>query len=122
MAFFVIFTLQKPINMKTKIIAVAFFAIVFFSCGGSKSIPPPPPPMITTPTPTVEENQADSASDLAEGKSLYENNCAKCHSLYNPKDFSKESWKPILLDMQIKAGISDEQREKIYNYVVSGSN
>ncbi|GAA4052249.1 cytochrome c [Flavobacterium chungnamense] len=108
--------------MKTKILAVALLAIVLYSCGGSKSVPPPPPPPplnITYKVPTVEAKQADSASDLAEGKSLYENNCAKCHSLYNPKDFSKESWKPILLDMQIKAGISDEQREKIYNYVIS---
>jgi cytochrome c5 len=112
--------------MKTKILSAVFFAIVFFSCGGSKSVPspapPPPPPIITETTPTVEEQQVASASDLAEGKSLYENNCAKCHSLYDIKDFSKESWKPILLDMQMKAGISDEQREKIYTYIVSGNN
>jgi len=106
--------------MKTKILAVALFAIVLYSCGGSKSVPPPPPPLTTTnKTPTVEDKQADSASDLAEGKSLYENNCAKCHDLYKPKDFNAEQWKPILLDMQKKAEISDEQREKIYNYIIS---
>jgi mono/diheme cytochrome c family protein len=109
--------------MKTKILAVALFAIVLYSCGGSKSVPPPPPPLTTTnKTPTVEAKQAVSASDLAEGKSLYENNCAKCHDLFKPKDFNAEQWKPILLDMQKKAEISDEQREKIYNYVVSGNN
>ncbi len=108
--------------MKTKFLAVALFAIVLYSCGGSKSVPPPPtpPPLNTTyKVPTVEAKQADSASDLAEGKSLYENNCAKCHSLYNPKDFNAEQWKPILLDMQKKAEISDEQREKIYSYLTA---
>jgi mono/diheme cytochrome c family protein len=103
--------------MKTKILAVAFFAIVLYSCGGSK--PVPPPINTTYKVPTVEAKQADSASDLAEGKSLYENNCAKCHSLYNPKDFNAEQWKPILLDMQKKAKISDEQREKIYGYLTA---
>jgi len=108
--------------MKTKILAVALFAIVLYSCGGSKSVPPPPPPppqTTTNKTPTVEAKQADSASDLAEGKSLYENNCAKCHDLYKPKDFNAEQWKPILLDMQKKAEISDEQRDKIYNYLTA---
>lgn len=94
--------------MKTKILAVALFAIVLYSCGGSKST-----------TTVVEPKKVDFTADLAEGKSLYENNCAKCHSLYATKDFSAEQWKPILLDMQKKAKISDEQREKIYNYVIS---
>ncbi|GAA4071879.1 cytochrome c [Flavobacterium cheonanense] len=98
--------------MKTKILAVVLFAIVLYSCGGSKSVPPPPPP-------AVEAKQPENASDLAEGKSLYENNCAKCHDLFKPKDFSAEQWKPILLDMQKKAKISDEQRDKIYNYVTA---
>lgn len=103
--------------MKTKILAVALFSIVLYSCGGSKPVPPP----INTrySVPTVEAKQADSASDLAEGKSLYENNCAKCHDLYKPTDFNAEQWKPILLDMQKKAEISDEQRDKIYSYLIA---
>jgi len=94
--------------MKTKILAVALFAIVLYSCGGSKST-----------TPVVEPKKIELTSDLAEGKSLYENNCAKCHDLYKPKDFNAEQWKPILLSMQKKAKISDEQREKIYSYLTA---
>ena len=56
-------------------------------------------------------------SELAEGKDLYENNCAKCHKLYSPKDFTAEQWTPILIDMQKNADLSDEQRIKVYNYV-----
>ncbi len=52
-----------------------------------------------------------------EGQFIYENNCAKCHDLYNPKDFNAEQWKPILLKMQKEAKISDEEREKIYAYL-----
>ena len=94
--------------MKTKILAVALFAIVLYSCGGSKST-----------TPVVEPKKVGLTSELAEGKSLYENNCAKCHGLYKTNDFNAEQWKPILLDMQKKAKISDEQREKIYSYLTA---
>ena len=47
----------------------------------------------------------------------YENNCAKCHKLYNAKDYTAEQWKPILVSMQKKAKITDQEREKIYTYL-----
>ena len=52
-----------------------------------------------------------------EGKLIYEKNCANCLGLYNPTDFNAEQWKPILLSMQKKANISDEEREKIFDYL-----
>ncbi len=55
--------------------------------------------------------------ELAEGKELYDNNCAKCHKLYDPKDFSAEEWKPIVMVMQKKAHLDDLQGQKIYNYL-----
>jgi cytochrome c5 len=56
-------------------------------------------------------------AELAEGKSLYENNCAKCHKLYDAKDFSTEEWKPIVASMQKKAHLDNLQGQKIYNYL-----
>jgi cytochrome c5 len=55
--------------------------------------------------------------ELVEGKGIFENNCANCHDLYAPQDFTAEQWKPILLRMQIEAKISDEEREKVYAYL-----
>ena len=46
-------------------------------------------------------------------------NCAKCHSLYDAKDFTAQEWMPIVMRMQKKAKISDEQREKIYAYLTT---
>jgi len=54
---------------------------------------------------------------VAEGKIMYENKCANCHKLFAPTDFSKEDWPPILLRMQVKAKISDEDMAKVNNYV-----
>ena len=91
--------------MKTKLIAIASFFLIISACSSNKST-------IQEPTTIAVKMNKDEA-----GKMLYENNCAKCHDLYSPKDFNAEQWKPIMLSMQKKAKISDEQREKIYSYV-----
>lgn len=59
-------------------------------------------------------------ADLAAGKTLYENKCAMCHRLYEPREFTPEAWKPILKSMAIKANIDDAQRDQVYRYIVSG--
>jgi mono/diheme cytochrome c family protein len=94
--------------MKTKIItSVALLAVFLYSCGGSKTV---------AAVETVKKVELSPA--LAEGKGLYENNCAKCHKLYDPADYTAEKWTGILKWMQPKAQITDEQRTSIYNYLV----
>lgn len=95
--------------MKSKIVTIALLAIALYSCGGSKSA-----------APMTEAKKVEMTPALAEGKVLYESNCAKCHKLYATTDFSKEEWRPIVTEMQKKARLSDEQGNSIYNYIISG--
>ena len=67
--------------------------------------------------PTNEAKPLVMTPALAEGKDLYENNCAKCHDLFKPQDYSKENWAPILVSMQGKAHLSDIQMASISNYI-----
>ena len=97
--------------MKTKYFLIGLFGLLIYSCS-PKIVPPPPPPVAV-------KSDKIFGSLAEEGKYLYENNCAKCHKLYDPKSFSSEDWKPILVRMQKKAKISDDQREKIYNYIIT---
>jgi cytochrome c5 len=90
--------------MKTRILVLALVGIFIYSCSPK-----------TAPAPT--EAKIELSPELAEGKNLYENNCAKCHNLKNPKDYNAQEWQPIMIRMQKKAKISDTDREKIYNYV-----
>lgn len=94
--------------MKMKILTSALVVFLIYSCGGSKSA-----------TPMVDAKKVVTTTSLEEGKSLYESNCAKCHKLYEPTDFSKEDWKPIVREMQKKARLTDEQGTSIYNYLIS---
>ena len=68
---------------------------------------------------TINKKPIITTETLAEGKNLYGMNCAKCHKLYDSKDFTAEEWTPIVMRMQKKARISDEQREKIYAYLTT---
>ena len=92
--------------MKIKLLAIAAVFGVVSACSPNKAI-------------TKESNTIAVKMNKDEaGKMLYENNCAKCHQLYDAKSFSKEQWTPIMLKMQKKAKISDEEREKIYAYLI----
>jgi len=93
--------------MKIKLSAIVFVFALFYACSPKVSQPEA--------TKTIE---ATLSPELAQGKVLYENNCAKCHDLFNPKSFSAEQWIPIMLNMQKKAKISDEEREMIYAYLI----
>ena len=110
--------LQKQSGMKSKIITLAAAALFVVSCGTQKAAPvaaaEPAPP-----TATETAKAVTLTPELAEGQNLYENNCAKCHKLYDSKDFTAEEWTPIVMRMQKKARISDEQREKIYAYLTT---
>ena len=119
--------------MKVKIIVVILLCIILYSCGTKIS----PQQQTEKGLVVVPENKIVKedipentqtaqlpnfmmlSPEQAEGKDLYDNNCAKCHKLYNPKDFNSEQWKPILEVMQKNAGLTDEQRIKVYTYLTS---
>ncbi len=93
--------------MKTRISIISLIALLIFACSPKTS-------------PTTSTNQTAKivlTPDLIAAKMSYENNCAKCHELFKPKDYTAEQWKPILLSMQKKANITDQEREKIYAYL-----
>lgn len=64
-----------------------------------------------------EGRQLVMTAALAEGKDLYENNCAKCHRLFEATEYKKEDWSPILVEMQKKAHLNDAQMASISNYI-----
>ena len=104
--------------MKYKIIALIALTVIIYSCASKSSVPTTEvkktEPVVTTAEVTIATVMTP---EIAEGKSLYENNCANCHKLYNTKDFSSEEWKPIVARMQKKADLDDLAGQKIYNYV-----
>ncbi|CAM4256260.1 cytochrome c [Flavobacterium terrigena] len=112
--------------MKTKITIGLFALAIAYGCTAKKAVAPTPEVkevVVATDAAMVAMVEplkpVATAETLAEGKSLYEMNCAKCHKLFDPNTFNTEEWTPIVLRMQKKAKISDEHREKIYAYLTT---
>lgn len=103
--------------MKLRILSIAFAAVVLTACGSAKSTAVASAPPAATTAETVPAKEL--TPELAEGKNLYENSCARCHKLYEPAKFSKEEWQPILVRMQKKAKLDDVKMASITNYIHS---
>jgi cytochrome c5 len=104
--------------MKSRILTLTAVVLLLASCGTQKTA------TVATkePTATAVTEIAKPAAltpELAEGKNLYENSCARCHKLYDAKKFTQEEWKPILTRMQKKAKLDDTQITSISNYITS---
>lgn len=107
--------------MKQSIFNFIFFSLIFAGLLASCS-PKITPPVVTT-TPTISEakveSNANSPERLALGKTIFENSCGKCHDLHNPTDYNAQDWVGIMNWMAPKANLNEEQKNMVYNYVVS---
>lgn len=103
------------------------------ACSSKKAVATTPEPVVpvavektVTENAVVEETEPAAKvltpEEIAQGKTLYENNCAKCHKLFAPADFTQKKWEPILARMQKKARMDDAQMTVISSYITSELN
>ncbi len=59
-------------------------------------------------------------ADLQSGRSVFINNCGRCHSLYSPDNYSAASWKTIVPNMASRAGLSATESLQVLKYVTRG--
>lgn len=100
--------------MKINTIGLAVLLAAFSSCRSKSVTVAPTPPA----TPTITTPMAPD-TEVAAGKVAYENNCAKCHRLFEAKEFSKNDWAPILVRMQKKSHLENAEIAQISNYIYS---
>lgn len=67
---------------------------------------------------SVEKTQSATVShaQYLEGKAVYETNCAKCHKLKDPHNYTSEEWGKWVDKMAPKAKLTDEQKQQVYNF------
>jgi mono/diheme cytochrome c family protein len=107
--------------MKIKYILMAFAALAIASCA-SKIVAMEPSDHAVPQMPKVSETLPISEERIVEGRATYQNNCAKCHKLYSPTEFSRLEWEPILVRMQPKAKLDDAQISLVRDYIHSETN
>lgn len=99
--------------MKKNIIGVVTLGLVLFSCS-KKAVAP------ATEVKVTDEAKMEMPAEIAEGKSLYENNCGKCHMLFPASKHDKAGWVKTVDRMAPKAKITDAQKTLVYNYLTYG--
>jgi len=94
-----------------KLIAVASLTMILIaSCTPKASTPVAPAGPVAT---------VSSAEQLAQGKTIFENACKRCHGLPDPAAYTSVEWVGIMNSMAPKAKLNDEQHQWVYDYVVS---
>ena len=88
-----------------KLFAIAGLGLLAASCT-PKTVP-------TASSSSIKEDK------LAQGKTLFDNSCGRCHDLPKPTDFTSVQWVGIMNSMAPKAKFNDEQHKLVYDYVVS---
>lgn len=81
---------------------------------------------VSASAPTPEEKVAAikkdySETQLAEGKTIFDGNCAKCHKLKPPANFTISAWENIIPDMAKKAHLDDQQTKLVRAYILSNA-
>lgn len=91
--------------MKTIVLCGLFLATALASCTPKVNV--------------VLEPEKSTAAEIAQGKTIFENACKRCHDLPEPKKYTSVEWVGIMNSMAPKAKLSEEQHRWVYDYVVS---
>lgn len=65
------------------------------------------------------KSATSTADQMAQGKTIFENSCKRCHGLPDPTAYTSVQWVGIMNSMAPKAKLTDEQHQWVYDYVVS---
>ena len=52
------------------------------------------------------------------GRELFVSKCNACHQLYSPRRYTVSEWDSILVPMQAKAKINENEKKDIYNWIL----
>lgn len=76
----------------------------------------------TDPVPTKAEAMASfSVEELAQGETLFANNCDKCHKLFEPESRDAEKWNNVLKRMLPKTQLTQDESKLVRAYLIANS-
>ena len=69
----------------------------------------------------ADSNSTPNAADFAQGAHDWANNCARCHNLRAPTEFSPEQWQPIMQHMRIQCGLTGQEARNVSAFLMAQS-
>jgi len=77
-------------------------------------------PALYLPTSEIAGKHSKGLDDLNHGRQIYIDHCGSCHHLYQPGQYTEQVWSMHVNEMQSRAKISNEQKQLILDYILSG--
>ena len=99
---------------KNLCVALAVVGSVLAACAGQ--IPRATPQQIQL---AAQQWPGVTSAALDEGRSRYISRCSACHTLYRPREYTRAEWPSIVERMQKEGDISDQDKEKILQYLLA---
>jgi cytochrome c5 len=76
----------------------------------------------TTPEDKVAEvKRKYTEQQMAEGKTLWQSNCNKCHKLFEPESRNVAKWEAVLPNMVKRAHLTDAQGGMVRAYILANA-
>ena len=109
-----IFFMKKEVVITLAALSVLLFAQCAKKLNPTTNEKPKPAPVVAT----VKEG---SPEQLTMGKSIFTDNCGKCHELHQPSEFSIKRWEVIMPQMSKKAELNKEQTAAVTAWVMANA-
>lgn len=100
-------------NKTFTLLTLATATFLFTQCSTKKATTSAPS------TATIEKHYSEA--ELAEGKTIWQEKCVKCHKLYLPESHTAAKWNPILARMTKKAKLDEQQSALVTAYVLANA-
>lgn len=102
------------------LLTLAVLSVVMVNCSSTKKASTIPGASTATPEARVAEAKKNYSEDqMAEGKTLWETNCNKCHKLYAPESRNVDKWEAVLPRMVKRAKMTDTQAGMVRAYLIT---
>ena len=77
------------------------------------------PSSVYVPT-AADVTTSATLAQLQQGRTIFVNNCGRCHGLYSPDSYSASNWQIIVPNMASRAGLSSTDEALVLKYVSRG--
>src|SRR5579875_1214771 len=106
-----------------KIIVIAIVSLAALACHRNTA---PSSTVIISNSPMEKKTTSttDNSNDVAmvaQGKTVYESRCNKCHELKVVENFTQDRWTTILRSMVVKAKLNDDETKEVTAYVMANA-
>jgi mono/diheme cytochrome c family protein len=62
-----------------------------------------------------------SVANNRSGAQLWGENCIRCHNIPSPSSYNDTDWETIGLHMKVRANLTNEQADKIFEFIKSAN-